>query len=106
MDANTSWRAVLPEKVKEKYFAPYVKTPSLPSLNWFYGYGWRIEKTARNTKVIWHGGDGAAFHSDARWFEDENVVIIMATNVAEHRASNISRQLGDLIFNKLDFPAH
>jgi CubicO group peptidase (beta-lactamase class C family) len=90
---------VLPKKVKEKYFTPYVKTPSLPGMNWFYGYGWRIEKTPRNTTVIWHGGDGAAFHSDARWFADEHVVIIMATNVAEHRASTISRQLGDLIFS-------
>ena len=89
---------VLPKEVKEKYFAPYVKTPSLPGLDWFYGYGWRIEKTPRNTKVIWHGGDGAAFHSDARWFKDENVVIIMATNVAEQRASNVSRQLGEIIF--------
>jgi CubicO group peptidase (beta-lactamase class C family) len=91
---------VLPKEVKEKYFTPYVKTPSLPGLDWFYGYGWRIENTPRNTKVIWHGGDGAAFHSDARWFVDENVVIIMATNVAEHKASTVSRQLGDIIFNK------
>ena len=90
---------VLPKKVKEKYFTPYVKTPSPPGLEWFYGYGWRIEKTPRNTKVIWHGGDGAAFHSDARWFVDENVVIIMATNVAEQRATIVNRQLGDIIFN-------
>jgi CubicO group peptidase (beta-lactamase class C family) len=91
---------VLPKKVKEKYFTPYVKTPSLPGLDWFYGYGWRIENTPRKTKVIWHGGDGAAFHSDARWFVDENVVIIMATNVAEHKASIVSRQLGDINFSK------
>ncbi len=91
---------ILPKEVKEKYFTPYVKTPGLPGMDWFYGYGWRIEKTPRNTKVIWHGGDGAAFHSDARWFVDEDTIIIMATNVAEYKASLVSRQLGDIIFNK------
>jgi CubicO group peptidase (beta-lactamase class C family) len=95
---------ILPKKVKEKYFTPYVKTPGLPGLDWSYGYGWRIEKTPRNTKLIWHGGDGAAFHSDARWFVDENVLVIIATNVAEHRASNISRELGDIIFDKAAKP--
>jgi CubicO group peptidase (beta-lactamase class C family) len=89
---------VLPNEVKERYFAAYVKTPSLPGLDWFYGYGWRIEKTPRNTTIIWHGGDGAAFHSDTRWFVDDDVIVIMATNVAEHRASVVSRQLGELMF--------
>jgi CubicO group peptidase (beta-lactamase class C family) len=91
---------VLPKMVKEKYFTPYVRTPGLPGLEWSYGYGWRIEKTARNTTNIWHGGDGAAFHSDARWYVDENVVIITATNVAEQRATIVNRELGDIIFSK------
>ncbi|MCA1601022.1 MAG: beta-lactamase family protein [Acidobacteria bacterium] len=91
---------VLPKEVKQKYFTPYVKTPSLPGLDWFYGYGWRIANTPRNTKIIWHGGDGDAFHSDASWFIDEKVIIIMATNVAEYKASIVSRQLADIIFSK------
>jgi len=89
---------ILPEVVKDKLFAPHVKTPGLPGLNWFYGYGWRVGNTSRNTKVIWHSGDGAAFHSDASWFVDEKTIIILATNVAEYRASVVTRQLADIMF--------
>ena len=91
---------ILPQAIKQKYFTPYVKTPSLPGLSWFYGYGWRIGNTSRNTKVIWHGGDGDAFHSDASWFVDEKTIIILATNVAEYKASLVSRQLADILFSK------
>jgi hypothetical protein len=50
--------------------------------------------------VIWHGGDGAAFHSDASWFVDEKTTIILATNVAEYKASTVTRQLADILFGK------
>ena len=91
---------ILPEAVKQKMFAPYVRTPGLPGLNWFYGYGWRVGDTPRNTKVIWHSGDGAAFHSDASWFVDEKTIIILATNVVEYRASVVTRQLADILFSR------
>jgi CubicO group peptidase (beta-lactamase class C family) len=91
---------VLPEAVKQKMFAQHVRTPGLSGLNWFYGYGWRVGNTTRDTKVIWHGGDGAAFHSDASWFVDEKTVIIIATNVAEYKASTVTRQLADILFGK------
>jgi CubicO group peptidase (beta-lactamase class C family) len=90
---------ILTEAVKQKMFAPSVRTPGLPGLNWFYGYGWRVGNTPRSTKVIWHGGDGAAFHSDASWFVDEKTVIILATNVAEYKASTVTRQLADILFS-------
>ena len=90
---------ILPEAVKQKMFASYVRTPGLPGMNWSYGYGWRVRNTTRNTKVIWHGGDGAAFHSDASWFVDEKTIIILATNVAEYKASIVTRQLEDLLFS-------
>lgn len=91
---------VLRAPVKQKMLTPYVRTPGLPGLNWFYGYGWRIGNTSRNTKVIWHGGDGNAFHSDATWLIDENAIIIVATNVAEYKASIVSRELADILFSK------
>ena len=91
---------VLPEAVKQKMFAPHVKTPGLPGLTWYYVYGWRVGDTPRHTKVIWHGGDGAAFHSDASWFVDEKTLVIIATNVAESRASIVTRELADIIFGK------
>ncbi|CAN5530840.1 serine hydrolase domain-containing protein [soil metagenome] len=91
---------VLTAPVKQKMFTPYVRTPGLPGLNWFYGYGWRIGNTSRNTKVIWHGGDGDAFHSDASWLVDENAIVIVATNVAEYKASIVSRELADILFIK------
>ena len=89
---------IVPEVVKQKMFAPHVRTPGLAGLTWYYGYGWRVGNTPRNTKVIWHGGDGAAFHSDASWFVDEKTIIIIATNVAESRASIVTRELADIVF--------
>jgi CubicO group peptidase (beta-lactamase class C family) len=91
---------ILPDAAKQKLFAPRVRTPGLPGLTWYYGYGWRVGDTPRKTKVIWHSGDGAAFHSDASWFVDEQTIVILATNTAEARASIVTRELADVMFGR------
>jgi hypothetical protein len=38
--------------------------------------------------------------SSLRWFVDEDVIIITATNVTESKASLVGRPLGEMILNK------
>lgn len=46
----------------------------------FYGYGWFIEKLENGKTLVYHGGDIAGYHSEFRWYAEDNRVIIILTN--------------------------
>jgi CubicO group peptidase (beta-lactamase class C family) len=46
----------------------------------FYGYGWFITETADKRPLLFHGGDNPGYHSEVRWYPDDDRVIIVVTN--------------------------
>jgi CubicO group peptidase (beta-lactamase class C family) len=63
---------VLSEQAKKKMFTVYAHNNE--------GYGWHINKTARNTMMVRRGGGRPDFESEVQWYIDENTVIIFTVN--------------------------
>lgn len=80
---------VLNDAAKEKMYARHVKEG--PDADSYYGYGWALMPTPRNTWLVTHNGGNGIFFCDFLRYLDENVVIIYQTNA-------IKRGLGDLAF--------
>lgn len=65
----------------------------------FYGYGWAIFNSDRNTKIITHNGSNGVFFHEFMWLPEEDVVIIFSTN-AYNREVELTWELEKMIFNK------
>lgn len=68
---------ILPKDSTEKLFQQY--TISFDE-DTFYGYGWYLEKQKNGKTLIFHGGDNPGYHSEVRWYRDDNRIIIILTN--------------------------
>jgi hypothetical protein len=68
---------ILPKDVTEKLFQHYTKSFDE---NTFYGYGWSLEKLKNGKTLIFHGGDNTGYHSEIRWYREDNRIIIILTN--------------------------
>ncbi len=88
--------AILSEDAKKKYYYPHV--PEGPRASSHYGYGWSIVTTPRGTKLITHNGGNPYFAADFLRYVDEGVVIVIASNTAEQRATRHSRQIARIAF--------
>lgn len=72
-----SGNKILPKDETEKLFQKY--TESFDE-NTSYGYGWYLEKLKNGKTLIFHGGDTPGYHSEFRWYRDDNRIIIILTN--------------------------
>src|SRR6478672_108892 len=79
---------VLSADARKKMFTPYVREG--PDADTFYGYGWVIGKTPRNTTLIEHNGGNGVFSADFKRFVDDRVVVYMASNNAHMFAWQVS----------------
>ena len=70
---------ILDEETTELWFKKHT-TAEVENL--FYGYGWRMNDTDRNTNLIWHSGWEDAFNCIFYRFVDENVTVIFLSNYA------------------------
>ena len=66
----------------------------------FYGYGWAIFNSSRNTKIITHNGSNGIYFADFVRFVEEDVVVIVLSNVllnqkSENAAWNIAAMVLD-----------
>jgi CubicO group peptidase (beta-lactamase class C family) len=87
---------ILSKEAKEKYYKPYVPTDAGD----FYGYGWAVLTTSRNTKLITHNGGNGIFFADFRRYVDEGIVIFAFSN-GEVRATQLgNNQLPALVFGQ------
>lgn len=88
-------RALLEDRVasRERLFAAHVE-----AAGGHYGYGWSVDTTARGTPRIHHEGSNGIFYADYHLLPEEDVVLYVATSVAEVRASTVARQLDRLLF--------
>lgn len=107
---------ILSKPLFEKLTTPYIFEDESRSSQ--YGYGWVIYRSKRNTKIISHNGGNQIFFHDYIWLPEEDVVIILFTNVSSkeveiawpiermifdraYKAKPIKKNLYDLSFNLL-----
>ncbi len=88
--------AILGEKEKKLYYQPHVQEGE--GAESFYGYGWAVFTTPRDTTLIAHNGGNPYFSADFMRFVDEDVVIIVLANTHEYRAWQISEGLEKVVF--------
>ena len=69
---------ILSDAAKAKLFAPHVRTSRGSRSH--YGYGWSVDTTARNTKLVHHGGSNDIYYATFRRYLDEDAVIYAASN--------------------------
>ncbi|MCP3915053.1 MAG: beta-lactamase family protein [bacterium] len=71
-----------------------------------YGLGWGVTRTKRGTRRIGHGGDVAGFHTQWQRFPDEDVHIVVLSNVDGIPLYKLAWNLEALLFDeRLPYPA-
>jgi len=86
---------ILSPEAKEKYLSPHVKEGAADT---YYSYGWVIARSSRNTEVILHNGDNRRFYTDILRYPEEDVTIILLSNLAKPGNEDIASELARIIF--------
>lgn len=95
-------RALKANKVLNKAWTEKLTSPHLkenPEGSSFYGYGWAIFKTPRDTKMIAHNGSNRVYFHDNMWLPEEDVVILYFTNALTDQVENIAWKLEEMLFD-------
>ncbi|MEZ5426618.1 MAG: serine hydrolase domain-containing protein [Pyrinomonadaceae bacterium] len=82
---------ILSEGEKEKQYRPYIKEG--PDADSFYGYGWSIVPTPRNTNLITHNGGNGIFFADFWRYPQEDLVVIVMTNSLKKEYRDLAREI-------------
>ncbi|WP_395373987.1 serine hydrolase domain-containing protein [Marinicella sp. W31] len=73
--------------------------PEGEGANSFYGYGWAIFPTARQTELIAHNGGNGIFFADMWRYLTEDLTIIVLTNKANDDSERITGEIAQLVLN-------
>lgn len=66
----------------------------------YYGYGWAISQSKRDTKIVAHNGSNGLYFADFVRFIDDDVVVIYITNAfLGSESENVAREIGKMIFD-------
>ena len=64
----------------------------------FYGYGWAIYTSSRDTKIVAHNGSNGIYFADFLRFVDEDLVVISLSNVRLNRQSeNVAWEIASMV---------
>ena len=89
---------VLASKTREIQETPYVAEND--KMTSYYGYGWAISKSDRETKIVAHNGSNGLYFADFVRFIDDDVVVIYITNAfLGSESENVAREIGKMIFD-------
>lgn len=90
---------VLSPKSLEMFETPYVAENEEGTS--YYGYGWAIFKSKRDTKIVTHNGsNGIYFANFIRFVEDDVVVIELANTILGNETFNVSWNIGNMTFDE------
>lgn len=84
---------VLDDDAKEKLYHRH--TSEGPGADTFYGYGWAIFPTGRDTWLVTHNGGNGIFLADFLRFLDEDITIFLASNAARGRDEDAAFALAE-----------
>ena len=89
---------VLTSKTKEIQETAYVAEND--KMTSYYGYGWAISKSNRDTKIVAHNGSNGLYFADFVRFIDDDVVVIYITNAFLGPESEyVAREISKMIFD-------
>jgi CubicO group peptidase (beta-lactamase class C family) len=89
---------VLASKTRLVQETPYVAEND--KMTSFYGYGWAISQSNRDTKIVAHNGSNGLYFADFVRFIDDDVVVIYITNTfLGSESENVAREIGKMIFD-------
>lgn len=83
---------VLSDQAKKKMFTAYAHVNE--------GYGWHVDKTARNTIMVRRGGGRPDFESEVQWYIDEDTIIIFTINLDLNFRRRVAPALEQAIWQK------
>ncbi len=86
---------ILSDKAKAKYYKKHIK--EYEDGNSYYGYGWAVFPTSRNTELIAHNGGNGIFFADFWRYLTENITLIIMTNSAKRSYHNLCGELSRII---------
>lgn len=89
---------VLSKALVEKMTTPYIL--EFEGETSYYAYGWVVFQTPRNTSMIAHDGSNGTFFYDYRWFPNNDVLIIYATNAFTSNISRIGWTVDKILFDE------
>ncbi|EZH74172.1 hypothetical protein ATO12_14985 [Aquimarina atlantica] len=91
---------ILDATAKTKYYGKHIEEGE--GAGSYYGYGWAIFPTPRNTELIAHNGGNGVFFADMWRYLDEEITIIIMTNAVQRKFENITSQIAGILL-KPDF---
>jgi CubicO group peptidase (beta-lactamase class C family) len=89
---------VLTSKIKALQETPHVAENA--KMTSYYGYGWAISKSNRETKIVAHNGSNGLYFADfVRYIDDDVVVIYMTNAFLGSESENVAREIIKMIFD-------
>ncbi len=87
-------------KAESKHLMETAYVPENDEESSFYGYGWAIFNSSANTKIVTHNGSNGIYFADFIRFVEDDIVIIVLSNVilnqqSENAAWEIASMLND-----------
>ncbi len=96
--------SILSDESRAQLFARHVSEN--PERSSYYGYGWAIFKTERDTDLIAHNGGNGFFMADFRRYIDEDVVILLMVNDQRKISNQNQRDIRRIVFGlPVELPA-
>ncbi|GAA4274863.1 serine hydrolase domain-containing protein [Aquimarina gracilis] len=86
---------ILDSKAKAKYFTKHIEEGE--GANSYYGYGWAIFPTPRNTELIAHNGGNGIFFADMWRYLEEDITIIIMTNAVNRKVERIASNVAGIL---------
>lgn len=87
---------ILSKEAKEKYYKRHIE--ERPGSGSYYGYGWAIFPTPRNTSLITHNGGNGIFFCDFLRYLEEDLTIIVQCNALQPSFRQLALQVARTIF--------
>lgn len=88
---------ILSAVAKAQFYTPH--TSEGEGSGTFYGYGWALFPTPRDTMVVTHNGGNGIFFADFWRFLEEDVTVYFATNAANQQFELVAENIVRIIFN-------
>lgn len=87
---------ILDQKAKEKYYARHIEEGE--GAGTYYGYGWALFPTPRNTWLVTHNGGNGIFFCDFLRYLEEEVTIIVMCNAMQRHFHPLAGQIARAVF--------
>jgi CubicO group peptidase (beta-lactamase class C family) len=86
---------ILSEEARKKHYTRHIEEDGGGGT--YYGYGWAIFPTPRNTDLITHNGGNGIFFADFLRYLEEDITIVFMTNQAERKWENIPWEIARIL---------